>query len=448
MLDSITDVDRLQRINRALMNRVESQLDQQGNSFSLFQTALSLEGQVKRRTDELTSAMHRLENINDELAIAKEAAEIANQSKTSFLAAASHDVLQPLNAALLSISVLADLQNTESGKLLVSQVERSLENMNALLGTLLDISRLEAGVLRPIRETIRLDVVFESLEADFGPLAHQMGLHLLFPTTHASVVSDRTMLRRILQNLISNALRYTSKGGVNVEVSDADRNIEIKIRDTGQGISEELQQSVFEEFNRGDAAGKSVEGYVGGFGLGLSIVQKMISSLGHELTMQSKVAHGTEFTIRIPRSDSVTTDPEGLVLKPAHKTAQADLAGSKILLLENDPSVIEAMKTLMKSWNCEVAIATTSSEAIEAINDTDWIPDFIIADQHLNQGDLGTVTVEEVWNYLGQKTPAMIVSADPTDALESVAATMGLELMVKPVKPAAFRAIITHLISA
>jgi len=445
MLDEINDLDRLKRINQALMNRVESQLDQQGSSFSLFQTALNLEGQVKRRTDELTGAMHRLEKINVELAEAKEAADFANHSKTSFLAAASHDVLQPLNAALLSVSVLADLQTKPKGHELVSQVERSLENMNALLSTLIDISRLETGVVQPTIEFLSINSVLDSLKSDFQPIAHSKNLTLDFGNTPHAVTSDRTMLRRILQNLVSNAIRYTDKGGVSLVCIAEDDVIKITISDTGRGIAQDRQKEIFEEFNRGDSTCEILEGGTIGFGLGLSIVKKMVSALGHHLELDSDVGVGTKFTLVVNRAHIDEIERRKPVMRT--NTAQADLTGTRILLLENEPAVIEAMMILLESWKCEAFVATCQQEAIDLLGDTANLPQIIIADQHLNHGDLGTVALESIWQYLGRPIPALVASADPTELLEQETTRLGLELLVKPIKPATLRALLTHLLS-
>src|SRR5262245_48559498 len=231
-ISHITDLDRLRRINEALISRVERSMDQQGNAFTLFQTAINLEGRIKARTEELRSTLRRLEQSNSELVAAKENAERANLSKTRFLAAASHDVLQPLNAAHLSISALADLQINEEGKKLVRQVERSLETMDDLLRTLLDISKLDAGVVRPDVASIPVEPIFAALRSDFQPLAANKELRLkLMPTTLA-VRSDRTLLSRILQNIVSNGLRYTQQGGVLVGARRRNGSVVIDVADT------------------------------------------------------------------------------------------------------------------------------------------------------------------------------------------------------------------------
>ena len=174
-LRDINDVDRLKKINAALVSRVERSMDQQGNAFSLFQTAISLENRVRTRTEELHSTLRRLEQSNIDLSAAKENAELANLSKTRFLAAASHDVLQPLNAAHLSVSALAEVQTSDEGKKLVRQVERSLETMEDLLRTLLDISKLDAGVVQPDIGDVNLETLFSSLRSDFQPVAEHEG---------------------------------------------------------------------------------------------------------------------------------------------------------------------------------------------------------------------------------------------------------------------------------
>lgn len=446
-LDAIDDVNRLKRINKALLNRVESVMDQQGNAFSLFQTAINLEGQVRRRTDELTTALRRVEGANEELAEAVEIAELANRSKTRFLAAASHDVLQPLNAALLSISVLSDLQTTQKGKDLVLQVERSLDTMNELLGTLLDISRLDAGVVQPIVEPVLLGPILESLKSDFAPIADKKNLRLRFRPSGLAVRSDRTILRRILQNLVSNGLRYTSSGGVLVGVRQRRGVALVQVSDTGRGIAESLQQAVFEEFHRGEiASGDLAEGGAG-LGLGLSIVKRMATTLDHRLTLVSKVGSGTRFQLALPIAKAPVVPVAMSTVPGRARKGVATLAGKRILLLENEQAVIEAMTTLLTAWGCEVAVATTVQESIEALSDTAWLPDLVIADQHLNEGDLGTAAVETIRAYTGHRLPALIVTADPTDALEAATEEAGLELMAKPVKPANLRALVTHMMA-
>ena len=441
-LSDINDLDRLKKINAALVSRVERSMDQQGNAFSLFQTAISLENRVRTRTEELHSTLRRLEQSNIDLNAAKESAELANLSKTRFLAAASHDVLQPLNAAHLSISALAEVQTSDEGKKLVRQVERSLETMEDLLRTLLDISKLDAGVVQPDIGDVNLETLFSSLRSDFLPVAKMKGLTLKFRPVSAVVRSDRTLLRRILQNILSNALHYTRSGGVLIGTRHRGDTIRIDVADTGCGIPDDQREAVFEEFQRGTMPGDAG----GGLGLGLAIVRRMAAALGHPVTFSSKVGRGTIFHIDVPVGIGATADAIASAAD-LERPRGYGLFGTKVLLVENDADVLQAMTFLLERWQCLVRAATSTDDALDLLGDTDWVPDIVIADQHLDGGDLGTTTIAEVRDYLGRAVPALIVTADGSEAVVKAARAAGIELMRKPLKPAQLRALLAHLLA-
>ncbi|RWL87095.1 MAG: hybrid sensor histidine kinase/response regulator [Mesorhizobium sp.] len=443
-LRDIDDVDRLKKINAALVSRVERSMDQQGNAFSLFQTAISLENRVRNRTEELHATLRRLEQSNIELSAAKENAELANLSKTRFLAAASHDVLQPLNAAHLSVSALAEVQTSEEGRKLVRQVERSLETMEDLLRTLLDISKLDAGVVQPEIGDVSLETLFSSLRSDFQPEAEKKGLSLKFRPVNVVVRSDRTLLRRILQNILSNALRYTRSGGVLVGTRHRGDTIRIDVADTGCGIAEDQREAVFEEFHRGTST-LADGGLAGGLGLGLAIVRRMAAALGHPVTFSSRVGRGTIFHIDVPIGMAAAEPATGIA--DMDRPRGYGLFGTKVLLVENDADVLSAMTSLLERWQCLVRAATSTDDALDLLGDTDWVPDIIIADQHLDGGDLGTATIAEVRAYLGRPVPALIVTADGSELVAKAARAAGIELMRKPLKPAQLRALLAHLLA-
>ena len=444
-LRNIDDIERLRKINAALVSRVERSMDQQGNAFSLFQTAISLEHRVRTRTEELHTTLRRLEQSNVDLSAAKENAEQANLSKTRFLAAASHDVLQPLNAAHLSVSALAEIQTSEEGKKLVTQVERSLETMGDLLRTLLDISKLDAGVVEPEIADVHLETLFSSLRSDFQPLAEMKGLSLKFLPVAATVRSDRTLLRRILQNILSNALRYTRAGGVLVGTRHRGDVIRIDVADTGCGIPDDQREAIFEEFHRGTiSADAELAG--GGLGLGLAIVRRMAGALGHPVTFSSKVGRGTIFHIDVPLGAGIAADAIADTADMERPRGYG-LFGTKVLLVENDVEVLAAMTSLLERWQCAVRPATSTDEALDALGDTAWTPDIVIADQHLDGGELGTGTIADIRDYLGRAVPALIVTADTSETIAKTARTAGIELMRKPVKPAQLRALLAHLLA-
>ncbi|MBZ9867246.1 hybrid sensor histidine kinase/response regulator [Mesorhizobium sp. CA15] len=443
-LRDIDDLERLKKINAALVSRVERSMDQQGNAFSLFQTAISLENRVRNRTEELHATLRRLEQSNIDLSAAKESAELANLSKTRFLAAASHDVLQPLNAAHLSVSALAEVQASDEGRKLVRQVERSLETMEDLLRTLLDISKLDAGVVQPEIVDVSLEALFSSLRSDFLPEAAKKGLSLKFRPVNVAVRSDRTLLRRILQNILSNALRYTRSGGVLVGTRHRGDTIRIDVADTGCGIPEDQREAVFEEFHRGTST-LADAGLAGGLGLGLAIVRRMAAALGHPVTFSSKVGRGTIFHIDVPVG-MAAAEP-AMAAADIERPRGYGLFGTKVLLVENDADVLSAMTSLLERWQCLVRAATSTDDALDLLGDTAWVPDIIIADQHLDGGDLGTSTIAEVRDYLGRTVPALIVTADGSEPVAKAARAAGIELMRKPLKPAQLRALLAHLLA-
>lgn len=441
----IDDIERLKKINEALISRVERSMDQQGNAFTLFQTAINLEGRIKARTEELRSTLRRLEQSNTDLVAAKENAEHANLSKTRFLAAASHDVLQPLNAAHLSISALADLQTSDEGRKLVRQVERSLETMDDLLRTLLDISKLDAGVVRPDVTNVALETLFAGLRSDFQPLAAKKGLRLRFRPTALAVRSDRTLLSRILQNIVSNALRYTTAGGVSVGARRRPGRVLIDVADTGSGIPEDQRHAIFEEFHRGPMTGNS-ELSGGGLGLGLSIVRRMVDALGHRISFTSTVGRGTVFRLELPAGPPVRIEAGAQAAEPEQPRGYG-LFGTKVLLVDNDAQVLEATRGLLERWQCVVRASASTDEALDHLGDTAWLPDIIIADQHLDQGELGSETVNQARSYLQRNVPALIITADASEEMQRVARAGGVELMRKPVKPAQLRALLAHLLA-
>ncbi len=441
---NIDDVDRLKRINKALMDRVERATDQQHNAFSLFQTALYLEGQVKQRTDELSATMRSLELSNVEFARQKEISENANLSKTRFLAAASHDVLQPLHAAQLVASTLAEVQESEEGSRLVEQLERSLDTMHELLQTLLDISRLDAGVVVPVFESVCVQSLVESLFSDFRPIAEKKGLRLRAQVANVYVWSDRKMLRRALQNLISNGLHYTTNGGVLVGTRLRGEQIILEIVDTGCGIPPDQEEHIFEEFHRGAIPRNSDGRRNTGLGLGLSIVRRLVGALGHSLDFVSTEGRGTRFRLSAAATTETSSETEAKPVPTPDQVSEA-LTGTRVLLIENEPNVVEAMTGLLSLWGCEMKVAPACNEAIAQI--ADWTPDVIIADQHLDRGGLGTEIIRIIQGKFDRPLPAIVVTADWSEAVLAKSGDIGVEVMHKPIKPAQLRALICHLVA-
>jgi signal transduction histidine kinase len=433
-------LEKLLKINAVLMDRVERSMDQQGNAFSLFQTAIGLEAKVRARTEELTSVLRRLERSNEELVVAKEEAERANLSKTRFLAAASHDLLQPLNAARLSISVLSELQTTDDAGALAGRIDQSLQTIEDLIKTLLDISKLDAGVVKPEVRAFPLDELLSVLEASFHAQAAAKGLKFKVRRCGLLVQSDPMLLLRVLQNLVSNAVRYTQEGGVLVGVRRRGEHCVIEVVDTGSGISENERETIFEEFYRGKAA---AGGAHAGLGLGLAIVQRTASTLGHSLVLKSEPGKGSTFRLELRHAGPV---PSAFLVAERRENSHA-ARDAVVLLIENDADVRDATLRLLRGWSCRAVSAARLEDIPQAMEGLDGPPDIILADYHLDEGQTGLSAVRELRRLAGRDIPAVVITADRSSALVGDIQAAGCELMHKPIKPAELRALMTHLLA-
>jgi len=435
-------VQRLTKINAALVERLENRIDQQASAYSLFQTAIGLEAQVRERTAELKRALLDLERSNVALVSAKETAEKANSSKTRFLAAAGHDLLQPLYAAQLSMSTLVELQGDPAAAKLCRQVDRALVTIEAYLRSILDISKLDAGVVTPEFQSVRLSDMFQSLDSDFRPIVERKNLKLRFRPTDAAVVSDPILLRRILQNLVSNATRYTSEGGVFIGARRRGDSVRIEVSDTGIGVAPQEIDRIFEEFHRAHAAEAPQSGE--GLGLGLSIVQRMSQALDHRVEVRSNPGRGSRFTVVAPLAEPDVPSPADFVFVETWARAN-DLTGRRILLIENDPDVMEATRWLLAQWGAEVVVAPDLDTVRARLADGP-APDAIVADYHLDRDESGLQAITLARRITQKEIPSVIVTADQgSDAIEFSRAA-GCEFMRKPVKPAQLRAVLTHLL--
>ena len=435
------DNAKLRKINAALMSRVERAMDQPANAFSLFETAISLDNRVRRRTNELQAALRSVERTNEALKQAKARADQANAFKSTFLAFVSHDLLQPLNAAKLSLSALQELETHPMSAPFVRQVDLALVSLEDLIRTLLDISKLDAGVMKPDLCAFEIERVIGPLRLEFEPLAAARGLKLKVRGSRAVVRSDPLMLRRILQNLLSNALRYTRSGGVLLGCRQRGDRLRIEVSDTGPGIPEDRREAIFKEFQR-DA---TTSAEYGGFGLGLSIVRRLALALENPIDLTSRPGFGSTFAISAPLDPTQAAAPA----QNTNGTAPAvyGVDGAEILLVENEPSVAQAMKALLERWGCDVVVAASSVEARERLKSRGHRPDLIIADLHLDNGELGFDAITRIQSEIDAPVPAFIVTADHSDGVSAAAATRGLEILRKPVKPAELRSLMAYLLA-
>jgi signal transduction histidine kinase len=389
----------------------------------------TLERRVRERTKELT-------RLNTELERAKAEADDANVSKTRFVAAASHDILQPLNAARLYVTSLIERQRAGAGEDadLVQNIDASLEAVEEIFAALLDISRLDTGAMKPEMADFRIDELLHRLDVEFAPLARAKGLALRFMPCSLTVRSDRRLLRRLLQNFVSNAIKYTPAGSVLVGCRRRGGKLRIDVYDTGIGIPHGKRRAVFKEFHRLDQGARVARGV----GLGLSIVERIARVLGCEVALLSVVGRGSRFSVEVPRGKPAAATPA------VHAAARLDagrLAGTVALCIDNDRAILDGMQKLLGGWGCRVLTAADLAEALAALEGSGLEPDGLLVDYHLD-GANGINVIAELRRRLDRDAPAILITADRSRHVREEAQTDGVHLLHKPIKPASLRALI------
>ncbi|MDQ6647867.1 MAG: PAS domain-containing hybrid sensor histidine kinase/response regulator, partial [Pseudomonadota bacterium] len=397
---------------------------------ALIQANETLELRVEQRTAELSEALVAT-------AHARRAAETANVSKTRFLAAASHDLLQPLNAARLFTSALRQHPGLDQeASALAERIDASFRAAESLLDALLDTSRLDTGSYRPEIGAFALSDVFDSLQAQFAVVAEQRGLRLRVVRTTLAVRSDPQLLRRILQNFLSNALRYTSKGSVLLGARRTQGEVRIEVWDSGPGIAAEQRARIFDEFQRLEHPSPWGEK---GLGLGLSICDRLADILHHRLDLHSQVDHGSCFLVTVPRNAAVPVRHQRVQRQGADK--QLPLT---VLCLDDDASILDGMQALLGRWGVDCRLARNVTEAARELKQKSI--DLILVDYHLADGVDGLQALRQLRAAHGDLPPVAMITADGSGELKQRARALGYPLLHKPVRPAALRALLSALV--
>lgn len=371
----------------------------------------------------------------------KEEAELANMAKSRFLAAASHDLRQPIHALGMFVTRLAQLSHDSQTRTLVDQLEASVRAMQNLLDGLLDISRLEAQAVLVNKRSFALEPLLEQLQHDLERTAAEKGLRLRIRSSSLWVHSDATLVYRVLLNLASNALRYTDRGGVLIAARpcDAGQQVRLEVWDSGIGIAPEHQEAVFSEFYQ---VANAARDRTKGLGLGLNIVRRTLALLGHRLDMVSGLGQGTRFAMLLPRAPP---QPVQLLQAPAEIVSADDLRGVTALVVEDDELVRAALMALLEGWGLQVCEASGMLEAVKLL-ETGCQPAVIISDYRLQDGYDGLEVVRELRRLLKSSTPACLMSGDTDAELMQAAKHAGLTLLHKPVRPAKLRSLLRRLV--
>jgi len=399
---------------------------------ALLESNETLEFRVADRTRELTL-------LNEALARAKADADRANYSKTRFLAAASHDLAQPITAARLFTSSIDRANVAAPAQALLTQAGRALTTAEGLLAGLLDISRLDAGAEEPHLEHFELATLLDQLAAEFTVLARDRGLTLRVALCRQVVCSDERLLRRVLQNFISNSVRYTRKGRVLIGCRRLGKAVRIEVWDSGPGIPQDKQQEIFEEFRRLDVSTVNGER---GLGLGLAIAERIARVLNCPLSLHSWPGRGSVFAITVPLGDR-----GAISAPPALSATQGPdrIAGSVVMCLENEPAVLSGIHALLSEWGCKVLAVRDHDSAVACLHDGREVPHLLLVDYHLDGGLSGISVAAELQSLWGRAVPSIIITADHTQDAKRAAGTRGYQVLPKPIKPAALRALMNRM---
>lgn len=386
------------------------------------------------------SIILRLENIGliSQLTEQKEKAEYANLAKTKFLAAASHDIRQPLHAMGLFLGVLEERVEKDDQRLIVHKIQKSTSSLNDLLDSLLDISKLDAGIIQVKKQAFSIKSLFKVLDNEFKPNASEKNLKLHFINSEIWINSDYLILERIARNLISNAIRYTNNGGVVVGCRRSHGDIILAVYDSGIGIAKESLQEIFMEFHQLHNLERDRSN---GLGLGLAIVKRMTELLEMSLFVKSVPGRGSVFGIVIP-SNMITSTR---VLRKVKDTCVNNFEGKCILVIDDEEEIRDSLSELLKGWKCKVMASSSGSEAVKLLNESNIRPDLILADYRLRDNETGIDVIKKI-NALSftPAIPAIVITGDTAPDRIKEAELGGYKVLHKPVSPNKLRSLLTE----
>tara|TARA_R110002167_G_scaffold60949_2_gene171834 strand:- start:198 stop:1589 length:1392 start_codon:yes stop_codon:yes gene_type:complete len=431
---------RLRKVCQALMERVEGDGSAEGAPYAAFERSVLLAEQVRERTDALHRTLDELGQVNTRLLAAKAEAEAANLSKTKFLAAVSHDLLQPLNAARLFASALETHSLPETSQMLVGHIGRSLKDVEGLIGTLVDISRLDAGVLRADKAPFAVSTLLDTLAEEYRQVAGVRGLALHYVPSSMMIESDLALLARVIRNFLSNAVRYTEHGRVLLGCRRRPHGLEIMVGDTGPGIPEQQREAIFLEFRR---VNQPHSANSRGLGLGLAIVDRISSMLEQPVSLASRPGVGALFSITVPYAAVATS---ALPMRYASPSGEIDdpLQGCIVWVIDDDLAIIEGMQALLSSWGCRVRAAATVS-ALEAASDGER-PAVLLVDYHLGEHRETGIDLAARLQRRYPGLAAVVITANHEAEIKRATREAGMHCLLKPLKPLRLRMLLGSLL--
>ena len=434
----------LKKTVEALMERVEKAVDSQGSAFSWFQAAASLEETIRHRTEQyeqlnlrLVAELESRREIELALKQAKELADRANETKTRFLAAASHDLRQPLSSALLFLESIGESALKGLDLDYLNKARVALASLSNLLDTLLDVARLDSGGIEPQYADFPVSAVLDRIVPEFASVARAAGLQLKFVPSSAWVRSDLHLLETVLRNLISNAIRYTQRGRLLVGCRRRRDGLLIAIRDTGIGIEAEHLEAIFNAYYQVPAGGRA---RTSGIGLGLSIVERISTLLELKREVRSIPGRGSMFAVLVPYGR-----PAGRTRLRLNAAAAARAQSLAIAVIDDDPGMRAALSATLVKWGHRPIAAATATEAVVQFIGADLSPDFIISDYHLAGSVKGDAAIEEVRREFDRAPAAAIMTSDTDPQLKTAARDKGFTLLAKPLSLVELRSLLERV---
>jgi signal transduction histidine kinase len=385
---------------------------------------------------ELAHRAEELERARQTAEQARAEAEVANRSKTQFFAAASHDLRQPLHALGLFAAALSEKVKDPEVVQVVNSINASVDALEGLFNELLDISKLDAGVIKANPHDFAMGPLLERLRMDFEPEAFERGLGLTIRPSRLHVRSDPVLVERILRNLMTNALRYTPRGRVLVAARSRGKGIALEVWDTGTGIAPAERERIFEEFYQ---VGNPERNSRKGLGLGLSIVRRLANLLEAPVGLSSEPGRGSRFTLTLPRG--MPPAPESAPASDRRRDA-GNLGGARIAVVEDESVVLEGMRILLEGWGAHVVAAGSGEELLDRLAEEPGPPALVIADYRLREGRSGVDAIRALRSRYGAALPAIIVTGSATPFNLDEAKALGAHLLLKPVMPAKLRTLI------
>lgn len=405
-----------------------------------------MEGEVQARTAALTAANRRLEieieerrNAQAQVEEARAEAERANQAKSRFLAAASHDLRQPLQSLFMFASVLRHHVAGTRGSETLTHIERSLDALKGMLDSLLDVSRLDVNVIRPELAAVALQPLLDDIVDDYRRIAEGKGLVLSFGgRCEARVTSDPNLLARMVRNLVENAIRYTERGRVSLSARVAGDKVHVDIEDSGIGIAPDQLGRIFEEFHQ---VGNSERDKARGLGLGLAIVQRLSTILNHPVTVTSTLGKGSTFSIMLPLAPA-TSAVAGL---PPAATEAEDGEGRQVVLIDDDEGVLRALGGAFEGWGYVVVMAGSEDEALSRLLPGAGPPHLIVADYRLRDGRVGTDAIRHIRERCATPVPGIVLTGETGDEFLAEAEALGATVLHKPATPQQLAGVLKRL---